>query len=251
MILADIQTEKTASSPLSLTATDKEPTLSFSQLLKGVDTASESKLVQNGTLVLALDSDTPLPTASPKTTTKENALLSLLKNEKVVPTESKEALSLNPTITANISTKELKVVVSNAKEYLKSKIIESPEYKKTQIQELPKTLKGLAELAQKFGIDISKITLEEVNTKKTPKVELKTELPGIKETPKNELKTETPKVELKVETPSAKETPKIEPKTEILNMKETSKVELKAEVQHTKEMPKVEVSAGLLKYKRR
>lgn len=57
---------------------------------------------------------------------------------------------------------ELKVLIREAKEYLKTKIMQTEGYKKLEIAELPKTLKGLSEVAQKFGIDLSKITLEEV-----------------------------------------------------------------------------------------
>ena len=42
---------------------------------------------------------------------------------------------------------------------MKEKIVQSDGFKDAQIKELPKTLKGLSELAQKIGIDISKITI--------------------------------------------------------------------------------------------
>ncbi|OHE04621.1 MAG: flagellar hook-length control protein, partial [Sulfurimonas sp. RIFCSPLOWO2_12_FULL_34_6] len=109
---------------------------------------------------------------------------SLLKNEdKVSKKSSQEPLELNPKLTASLSSQELKALVSDAKNYLKEKILNSDEYKKSEIKELPKTLKGLAEAAKKLGIDVTKITVEEVkvqtnktDAKEDKKVLIKEEL---------------------------------------------------------------------------
>jgi flagellar hook-length control protein FliK len=167
MIVVNAKSDAKASSPLA--TPDKEPSLSFSQLLKGVVTKDKPA---NGAIVLSLENEKPLNVAS-KTSSKKESLLSLLKGDKAkesepptkLVTEQKDAIELNPKLTQNMSPKELKALVSDAKEYLKSKILESDEYKKSQVKELPTTLRGLATMAKNFGIDVSKLSLEEVRVK--------------------------------------------------------------------------------------
>ncbi|MBU0719990.1 flagellar hook-length control protein FliK [bacterium] len=173
MISADVQNKTNASSPLSLSTPDEKPTLSFSELLKGAGSASakegklvekNDKVVQNGSLVLSLSSDEK-DTKNTKASSKNSTLLSLLRNEEESSLKIKDNVEINPKLSQHLSTAEIKTLVADAKEYLKSKILQSDEYKKSQIKELPSTLKGLAELAKKVGIDISKITVEEVQPK--------------------------------------------------------------------------------------
>ena len=61
---------------------------------------------------------------------------------------------------------EFKTLIADAKAYLKEQIQSSDAYKSQEIATLPKTLKGLAQAAQKIGIDMSKISLEEVSVSK-------------------------------------------------------------------------------------
>ena len=157
--------DATPSSPLGLSTSKEEPTLSFSELLRGAG-KKDGKVIQNGALVLSLGGDEKNIKINSKTTTKNDALLSLLKNGETGKTEQKELLELNPKLTQELTPKELKVLVSDAKEYLKSKIMNSDEYKKSQMEELPKTLKGLAALAKKIGVEISKVSIEEIQTTK-------------------------------------------------------------------------------------
>jgi len=89
---------------------------------------------------------------------------------------------------------ELKVLVKDAKEYLKSKIIASEGFKKAEIQALPKTLKGLVQVAQKFNIDVSKITLQEV--KQSPELLSKSSAKII-----NTIPAEEDNLDLKVKVP--------------------------------------------------
>ena len=160
MISLDVKPK--SSSPLTavLNGTDEKSTLSFSQLLKGVKLQGTNKEILNGVFVLSLDKNTKeIPeTKLSKAVNKTDTLLSLLKNDK-------EPLMLNPELTKALTPKDLKVLIKNAKEYLKEKIQKSPEYIKSQAKELPKTLKGLVTLAKNFGIDVNKITLENVQTK--------------------------------------------------------------------------------------
>ncbi|EQB40212.1 hypothetical protein M947_02440 [Sulfurimonas hongkongensis] len=167
MIVVSAKSDAKASSPLG--APDKESNLSFSQLLKGVVTKDKPA---NGAIVLSLEDEKASNTIS-KTSSKKESLLSLLKGEKAkdnekpikLAGEQKDALELNPKLTQGMSAKELKSLISDAKEYLKSKILQSDEYKKSQTKELPKTLRGLATMAKNFGIDVSKLSLEEVRAK--------------------------------------------------------------------------------------
>ncbi len=161
MISLDMKSEaKTApSSPLSLSTPSDEPGLSFSELLRGVSEKKDNKIIQNGSLILSLDNE-KTEIKDTKVIAKVDSLLSLLKGEEALPVE--EPLALNPVLTDKLSIKDLKVLVADAKNYLKDKIEDSKDFKMSQIKELPKTLKGLVEVAKKFNIDISKITIEEV-----------------------------------------------------------------------------------------
>jgi flagellar hook-length control protein FliK len=271
MISFDLKSEPKTASPLSLSAKKDEPKLSFSELLKGASTNKESKVVQNGTLVLSLNDKEAQPKASAKTATNipsKESLSSLLKgsevtkvDEKKAPLVNKETVELNPKLMQNLSVAEIKTLISDAKEYLKEKIEQSDGYKKSQIKELPSTLKGLAEVAKKFNIDISKITVEEVQVKNAkaelPKQEIfslqaSKEAPkDVKETPvlalKEAVKTEVPtlKEALKAEMPRVQETVKTQTedgsvqKTEIKSKAPKQMEAVAANVVNT-EVPKVQ-----------
>ena len=162
MILVDTKTATQTSAFPSLIALpleegDSKITLSFSELLQGLTTKSGDEVIQNGALVLALSKD--------------------VKGIDMVPITKETPLELNPQITQNLSPTELKVLVADAKKYLKTKIIESEGFKKAEIQKLPKTLKGLVAVAKKFGLDMSKITVEEI--KVDPKIIAKVEKPEL------------------------------------------------------------------------
>jgi hypothetical protein len=160
------------SSPLNISASDskEESKLSFSELLRGAGKKDE-KVVQNGALLLSLEGSK----TDAKTTVKseKNEILSsLLKGEEGVKTDSKELAELNPKLTQTLDSKEVKTLIADAKEYLKSQILDSDGYKKSQIQELPKTLKGLVDMAKTIGVDISKVTMQEVQPTKEQNVKL-------------------------------------------------------------------------------
>ncbi|MBU1927566.1 flagellar hook-length control protein FliK [bacterium] len=250
MISFDLKSEPKTTSPLSLSTKKDEPKLSFSELLKGVNTNNDSKIVQNGALVLSLNDKQTQLKPSTKTVTNipsKETLSSLLKgsevtkvDEKKAPLLNKETVELNPKLMQNLSVAEIKTLISDAKVYLKEKIEQSDGYKKSQIKELPTTLKGLAAVAKKFNIDVSKITVEELQVK-TVKTELpKQELPGIqvsKETPKDTAKTQTQvlKEALKAEEPK-------DVKTEIAVHKEAVKTEsVKTQMQGLKEAISVDL----------
>jgi len=169
MISLDVKSQ-TSSSPHSIVPKEESeaPSLSFSELLKGVGSKKDEKIVQNGVVILALEEDVDSTKLS-----KGDMLLSLTKEENIGK-ENLSALELNPAITKDMTPAELKNLIIDAKKYLKTKIIESEDFKKSEIEALPKTLKGLGEVAKKIGIDVSKITLEEVKAKS--KLTFKTEL---------------------------------------------------------------------------
>ncbi|MBD3824477.1 MAG: hypothetical protein IE916_08220, partial [Epsilonproteobacteria bacterium] len=214
MITVPAKKNSDAASPLSLAPKEEKPTLSFAQLLKGVDShaktaSAKEPLIQNGSLVLALGGDaapknskTVLPKESietKKAQSKSDALALLLKGE----TSDTKSLELNPILTNNLSPKELKTLIADAKRYLKEQIEQSEGYKKSQTKELPTTLKGLMEIADRYGLNLKKITFEEIKAEEqTPqrvshaKTALKEELQTqtnqeVKARPQSDAKTQT------------------------------------------------------------
>ena len=182
MISLETKTESasTSQAPIGVVAKDEEPKTSFSALLKGVTTATkDEKVIQNGAFIVSLGANDE-NMQELKTPTKKETLLSLLKqdkelnlDEKIIvkdTKEIKEVMELNPKVTQNLSVKEVKSLIADAKNYLKSQIVNSDEFKNAEIKELPKTLKGLTQVAQKLGIDISKISIEEVQAKVNPEI---------------------------------------------------------------------------------
>jgi flagellar hook-length control protein FliK len=208
MISLDLKSNSSkGSSALNLSPSDEKSTISFSDLLKGVKLQKgDDKLVQNGVLVLALDENQASPMTTKTTTNKKDSkidsLISLLKGDETPVSKKEEALELNPKLTTMLSNKEVKTLVSDAKEYLKTKILQSDGYKSAQIKELPKTLKGLAALAKKFDIDISKITVQEVQAKDSKDIKKTlTDTPELKTQSKaqaTEVKAEPKATEIKV-----------------------------------------------------
>ena len=167
MISLDVKSEAkgTSSSPLSLQTPSDEPVVSFSDLLRGVSDKKDGKIVQNGSLLLALGSDEK-DTKNSKDGMKVDTLLTLLKTEETSDIlVDDEVLELNPKLAELLNPKELKNLVSDAKNYLKQKIEASDDYKLAQVKELPKTIKGLVSMAKKLNIDVSKISIEEVEVK--------------------------------------------------------------------------------------
>ncbi len=173
MILLDAKSKTNSSSPLNLSVSDEKTTLSFSELLSGASDKKGDKTIQNGSLLLSLEGDEK-ETLSTKKTKKSDTLLSLLKNEDKLSLD--EPLELNPKLVQTLTTKELKTLIHDAKEYLKAKILNSEGYKKAEVKELPKTLKGLEMLARKFDLDVSKITVEEVRLSKKDIFSLKSDV---------------------------------------------------------------------------
>ena len=182
MISVDTSKQTSASSsPLSMGTDIKEEggsTLSFSELLKGVSSKKDDKEIQNGALILSLTDTKDVKTSKD---TKIDTLLSLLKGEASLETEL-EPVEINPKLTSALSVDELKGLIKDAKEYLKGQILQSEGFKKSEIAALPKTLKGLAAVAKKFDINISKITMEEVqgDVKVAAKGEIKISTPEAK-----------------------------------------------------------------------
>ena len=240
MVLLDMKNSKapSSSSPLNLLTLSEKPLISFADLLKGVSNTKDAKAVQNGSLVLALNEQTTAKTE--KTSSKTQILASLMQSEeKKAPKNSEELLELNPKVVATLSKEEIKELIYEAKNYLKSKIQESDGYKKAEIKELPTTLKGLVEVAKKFDIDMSKITLEEVrsNAKDIAQTLVaenkKVETPKEAMQEKKELKSEMPKAETSKETVSQKQ----EFKTELTQEQRELKSEMPKEaVQEKKEL---------------
>ncbi|MDQ7045279.1 MAG: flagellar hook-length control protein FliK [Sulfurimonas sp.] len=175
MISLDVKADSKASSPLGLGLAKEaaeESTLSFSALLSGAKDSKfskDTKGIQNGSFVVALDLKEEV--ADTKLATNKDSLLSLLKGDskivsadtiKTIKKEDIDALELNPKVIQNLSVAEVKTLIYDAKQFLKQKIMQSDDSKILQAKDLPKTLKGLSDMAKSLGIDMSKITLEEV-----------------------------------------------------------------------------------------
>jgi len=158
MISLDIKKETSSSlSPLNTAPTEKkEGALSFSALLKGTQELDD-KIIQNGSLILALkDEKAPV------------TLLSTPDVQDIQDMTELESLELDSKVSIAMTPEDLKILIKEAKQFLKDKIVQSEGFKKAEIDALPKTLNGLVQVAKKIGIDISKITLEEVKAQ-TPK----------------------------------------------------------------------------------
>ena len=144
MIALDLKQETPTSATVSHLGSKGEKSegvLSFSALLKGIKEGD--KAVQNGALVLSLND----AKGDVKTSKESKAL---------------ELLGINPEVKAALSPQDFKLLIKDAKAYLKDKIINTEGFKRSEIDKLPKTLKGLVQVAKKIGVDISKITLEEI-----------------------------------------------------------------------------------------
>ncbi len=90
-------------------------------------------------------------------------LAGLLKNEttQISPT------TLNPTISKKLTVTELKYLIHKAKQYIKQKIIQvRPDFAAKAKKDLPKTLKGLIELADKLKIEVKNISFETLHKQK-------------------------------------------------------------------------------------
>ena len=223
-----------SSSPLKLSS-EEEPKVSFSELLKGVKPIKDDKIIQNGAIVLALESDQKIVKENSKSINKDT-LLSLLKTD--------EPVEINPKITQNLTVKEVKTLIAGAKEYLKEKILQSDGFKDTQIKELPKTLKGLSELAQKIGIDVSKITIEEVQTKSTKPVlntleAKKTLIEEVKPQIQSDIKElkSTPKEQAVLKEVKTKSAIRVDDKNQAIQIFEEKKIETPKQVVLAKETP--------------
>ncbi len=165
MISLDIKSDLKILSPISVafeSAKDKM-SLSFSDLLKSVSLKDE-KGIEETAFVLSLDlelkKDSPLP--STRLSLKKEDLASLLKEDVISSKDDVKVLLLNPDIRKDLPIEKLKILIVESKQFLKKKILQSEGFKEAETKELPRTLKGLVQMAKKFGIELSKITVEEV-----------------------------------------------------------------------------------------
>jgi flagellar hook-length control protein FliK len=226
MISLDLKADTKTASKLVLPKDTPTSTLSFASFLHTKQTQKEDpKLAQNGALVLSLQENNATDEKTKSTKNNSSSILSLLKSDDLQTLkEEVKSLELNPEITNNKTVAELKVIIQEAKQYLKNKITSLEGFKKSEIASLPKTLKGLTQVAKKLGIDLSKITLEEV--KQTVS----------KPTVKSDEKTLNTKVEQAVDTKKTKTASKTiaktsqEDKSSITQVKEQVKTEQKEQI---------------------
>ena len=215
MISLDLTQTSSSQTASQIVTNDAKPVLSFSDLLRGISQPSQENTLQNSPLILSLDNEPVVVQASTtlSTTTKEVDLATLLtgttSKESSEPATTKsvnlatlltesgneesDLLVLNETVTTNLSSKDLKVLINEAKEYLKSKITELTAMDGVKESELPKTLKGLVDLAKDLKLDISKISFEDVKSTVT-----------LEQKPLEASKTTTVEVNFQKETQEAK-----------------------------------------------
>jgi len=228
-----------SSSPLSL-APSKESAnskggASFFELLQG---ASVKKEIQNGAFVLGLKErgakELTLKPESAQTPQTQESLLSMLKG-----VEEQPQLKLNSAITQKISPSELKQLISDAKAYLKDKITQTQLLSKAELESLPKTLKGLMQVAQKLGIEVSKVTLERVQSHAMTKVTQSSEnqLQKQKETQSSEKQTKVDEQKVEQNNSKSKESQSSQELT--AEKKSTKPLGLKEEISK-QELPKQE-----------
>lgn len=164
MILVPTKTTSKESSPLQIAPTKEKPTAtSFADLLKGVGYKKDNKIGESQHVNNKQEDINTKTNANKeanketKTSTKKDSLLSLLKNE-----SSEESLEVNPKFSQMLGKDGMKALINEAKKFLQTQIKDSEGYKRAEIQVLPKTIKGLLKAAKEFGIDVSKITLQEL-----------------------------------------------------------------------------------------
>ncbi len=155
--------------------------LSFEALLKNLahtsDAKNDSEIGQLSKLLKnSEDSVLKLPdsiTSKESETPSKNPQAELLELLRSAPqeiddhVEKEEPISLNGAFSKNLSLNELKYLVHKAKQYLKQQIL-SLHPQTIKENELPKTLKGLLQVAQKLKIEVKSITFETIS--KTKKV---------------------------------------------------------------------------------
>ena len=178
-LLQNSDTKKTQTTPKNITDTKAQPTkdnsanniTNNSQSIKNLanllqdsetsvpvtskDISKNPKSIKNLEDLLKNISITDTDTTLPEITKNENPIEGLLK------TFNNDQL-IQPKEVKTLSNQEVKLLISDAKTYLKQKIINNDENSKLNSKELPKTLKGLDKFAKKLGINTQKITLQEV-----------------------------------------------------------------------------------------
>ena len=167
------QTSQTPSTPHNLSSKEEQENdskLSFAQLLKGIKktTKSTDEKIILDTNVKEVEVKLQSSDKKETKTSKKEMLLSLLhSNDKTKKGEEVTTLlELNPKLIENLSTTEIKKLIFDAKKFLKEQILQCEGYKKADIKELPKTLKGLTQLATKLNLDISKSLLNKFSQTK-------------------------------------------------------------------------------------
>jgi len=167
--LDNVKTSKTEvkSSDSKTSSNQDKPTLSFSELLKGITLKKDTSKSKDEVLDLKETTVNTLKNDDKNFLSEKDTLVSLLKNDNSdKDTPKLENLEFNSKVINSVSDKltvsEVKNLIYDAKQYLKSKIQETESFKKSETKDLPKTLKGLVSVADKFGVDLSKITIEKI-----------------------------------------------------------------------------------------
>ena len=170
---------------------ENESSLSFEKFLKGltldedvskdevlmISSKNDEKDIKSTLLSLLKPQDTKeskdikstlLSLLKPQDIKESKDILNdLLKNDTSLEEDIKNTIDINPELSKNLSTSEVKYLMYKAKQYLKDKITSHPDFKKLDIKELPNNIKSLLNIADKLKIDIKNITYEDI--KQLPK----------------------------------------------------------------------------------
>lgn len=100
-----------------------------------------------------------------KTVLKDTTLLTLLQGEDSTKTQElqkSEIQFIHPKMINMLTSEDIKLVVKSAKTYLKKQIETVVREQNIDLKNLPQTLKGLTTMAEKLGVNLQEITLEDI-----------------------------------------------------------------------------------------
>jgi flagellar hook-length control protein FliK len=144
-----------------LSVVDNKKTLTRTSENRDVSSSKNTKEVLKETTLMHL-----LQGESVNTQVIERVLTQKVQTEVLADDESQ---FLHPKMINTLDPKDIKIVINAAKEYLKEQIDTIVKEQNIDVKTVPQTLKGLSEMAKKLGVNLEKITLDEIPLPSTPK----------------------------------------------------------------------------------
>ena len=250
------QTPKTSITPSSGDTSNNDEGFSFAEFLKG---ASKYAFILTPKDAQQLSLENKDETSDPK-----EVLLSLLQSDdKTKETNAAQSLlellkgdnenqnfMLNPALTQELSINDLKYLIHKAKSYLKRKILQAdPNLVK---EKLPKSLKGLLQLAEKLKIEVTKISFETIQKQelslKTAKTKFQNESNADEEITEQPHQTKKMKVEEQVEALD-KEQVKVKTKTVTTKLENVKNIPLFQTKEQSVDIRHIMTTSQLMEHK--